>query len=220
MTDTIQPLYYDSLAFTSPYTDTLFARKDSLWGLINVKQDTVVAFRYQNIKKQLYNFTVKDSVSNKRIKQSLTTAYKKDAGWGIVLGKDSIIVPFIFDTLDIAILPHEIRPSDTITQQKIFMKVKNEQNLWGIMNMNSDWLLDCQYANIESDEKNGFRLFNDENKVGFFNPRTGLTITPLYKSIKFITKGVFEILSFKDKKGFIDDFGNEYFFDEPDKMKN
>jgi hypothetical protein len=213
MSDTIAPSKFDSLVFTSPYTDTLFAKNDTAWGAINTKQEIVVPFLYDNIAKQIYSYRLKDSTLKKWNKYSLVMAHKKDMGWGIVSIKDTASIPFMFDSLDIAILPNFVKPSDTITEQKLYIKVKNEQNLWGIMDMNSQWILYCQFPEIVSDKLYGFKLIKDD-KVGFFNPRTNVTIQPIYKSIKVITKGVLEVITINNKLGYIDDFGNEYFEDE------
>ncbi len=211
MTDTIPPSKYDSLVFTTPYTDILFAKKGNEWGVINTKQELLIPFSYDNIVKQFYNYSLKDSTN--RVNLSLVKANKKGLGWGIISTKDLGTIPFIFDSIDIIRLPDFVRPSDTVTQQKLFFKVKNEQNQWGIMDIYSKWLVFCQYAKIESDKKNGFKLYKDD-KVGFYNPRTNVTIQPIYKSIRVMTKGVLEVITVKDKLGYIDDFGNEYFEDE------
>jgi hypothetical protein len=56
-------------------------------------------------------------------------------------------------------------------------------------------------------------LFIKEGKKGYFNTRTQFTIEALYKELKIMAKGVLQIKTARDKMGYIDDFGNEYFAD-------
>ena len=213
MTDTIMPSKYDSLVFTTPYMDTIFAKIDTNWGVINTKQEIIHPFLYDNIVKQIYPYQQKDTLLNKLTRYSFVKAHKNKQGWGIVSSKDSVTIPFMFDSLDVAYLPSFVKPNDSLTQQKLFFKVQNQQNQWGIMDFNSKWVHFCQFSKIESDNKNGFALY-DNDKLGFYNPRTGLTIEPRYKLIRFKTKGLLEVITDKGKLGYIDDFGNEFFEDQ------
>jgi WG containing repeat len=202
------PPQYDEVKYLSPISyDTVLAKKDGKWGIISGKNTVIVDFLYDDIKNEI--FTIKNQYGTTA---SYITA-KKNEKWGVRSLRDtSLILDYAFDEVKI----HKIQPLNALNQDsnRLFLTIKKD-NKWGLM-AEKRWtmVLPIEYDGIELDEEteNGFQLLKGK-EMGYFIIPIEKTIPIKYKEVKYFKNGFAEVVTQNDTTGFVNENGDEYFWD-------
>jgi WG containing repeat len=209
-TDTIPPVEFDSLVFTEPFSDSLFARKDGKWGMIDFNQQRVLPFEYDTFQQHIYRYTERDT--SKKLQTTTFYVTKQDKGWGVVNNRNLTVIPSNFDSVQTVYLPDNVFLLKNGELPKMFFKV-SQAGKWGVINPNADWTIETQFDDIQPDDKTGF-ILKKGNRFGYYILQNSKIVPPQYKAVRGFIKGLVQVLTEKNQLGYVDENGNEYFKDE------
>jgi WG containing repeat len=206
--DSIPPQYSELKYLSGINFDTLLAKnKEGKWGIINAKNDTLVAFVYDDIKKDIFITVDKDS-----LKKTYLIA-KKNGKWGVCSMDDlSLVLDYDFDEVEIFWL----NPLNSLggENNRLFMKVRRG-DYWGLVGERLwQWVVPIEFDDVRLDAntENGFQLIRGQ-QMGYYIIPAEKTIPPRYHEVKYFKHGFAEVITTQNKAGFINENGDEYFLD-------
>jgi hypothetical protein len=168
--------------------DTYYlALKNSRYGVINNKFETVVPFDYSHltiVKENGKVYLLSDNNGNK----------------GVLSGKGAVLIPADYSKLDLI----------KTNKDKDFLSAeKNGKS--GVLELNGETLVPFDYTVINWDENGGFVLIDGQGRKGFYFLNNVL-IVPVYNNVKLVRGGNFLYVTTREgKRGYVNNQGEDFF---------
>jgi len=134
------------------------------------------------------NNEVTNYYSRTKCEKKICPYIKEKYGNYVILATNS--KEYIFDYINEKIINESYSKYSFVEENVIF---KNNENKYGVINLNNDILIDATYNKI-NDYKNGFLAYSENGKVGIINTEKNININPTYENVILIDENNYAYL--------------------------